>query len=281
MKKVMATYEKLREQLLRKLEHLENAKPDETACMDACLNACYDSLRRLREEVDRQPFGDTATEIWFFKSVKPVVVSRCIYYGIRFQLCLDACTLDKEMLIQHYEQHLRLARQCLIDNKHLYNYFLAGDTTHDEAYFLRVPPRRLPHQDVHSIINPHFATSMDNKLAQILASKLIIECLEKKLAFLREPPCRADGPLVPVLPCTATVSQVVEMVKALSLARIFGPRTLDEVMQAFGNFLQMDLSNHAIIATQFRTRKISRTRFLDGIRDELNGYFDNLDARID
>lgn len=279
MKSKKVTYEKLREQLLGQLAFLEHSGQDEASCLEVCLTTCFDSLQRLREEVVRQPFQDKAIEILFFKSVKPVVLARYIYYGIRFQLYLDALTLDKEMLIDHYEHHLRLARKCLVDNKQLYHYYLAGDTMHDEAWFLRLPPQRPSYQDIHSITNPDFATNMDSKLAEILASRLLIEYIEKRLVFLRGPECIDNASIVSVLTCTASVSQVVEFVRALFLAGIFGSRRLEDVMDRFGKFLQVDLSNHAIITTQFRSRKINRTRFLDSLRDVLNEYFDELDKK--
>lgn len=264
--------------LLTRLQQEEEKDGELSTCMGVCTRLCVDHLRLLRQSITTQGFPDAATEIYFFKHVKPVIAGRYTYYCRVLQLQNDALnvwSLEKERLAKELDQ----ISQFFGHHAHLWRYYRSGSTAYDEQYFLRGKDDWLQHASA-SGFDDLFSTSFDGQLAELHAMDLLMQHIDQRLSMAGDPasannrrePC-------PPLRCTASVTEVVELAYALYVSGFFAsPCSIKEVIQGLADTFQVNLANFYGAFGQIRERKINTTRFLDKLRSALDYYIKHLET---
>ncbi|AEW01028.1 hypothetical protein A4D02_13800 [Niastella koreensis] len=210
-----STFEELIQSLRFRLQEAEARDTGLPARQETCIRICEDSLLQLRQWVTTNAFPDRDCEIYFFKRVKPEVMSRCIFYKKVYRLHTGyyngSGLLEKERL----ETELRDINRFFADNREYYTYYRKGYTHHDELFFIRGNYDWKICPDINHF-DSVFSTSFDGMLAELMAYELLIKYIDGML----NPKPKLVGPSPDntalrahhsSLRCTATSTDVVEL----------------------------------------------------------------------
>lgn len=242
------------------------------------------ALTELREMVVKDGFADEASEVNFFKRVKPRFYSLLILEMQFYQLEAGRPVGAQEVQQAYYREELVWIGRFFRQHAFHYAYYTMGATELDSLLFSRgqdglgTPLPLLPEAD------PGFSTNGDYLFAQFRALELfrdhLLFLLEEKeataeAAFLR------PGRKHRELRWTGDTIHAVELAYGVWVSDHLngGEAELADVVFWLSRSLHVDLSRYTRLFTEIKARKIlSRTKFLDLLKDALTRYMDAGDA---
>lgn len=168
----------LENELLKTTEVSENL-PEQ---IEFAIGHCKVALDQMRKLVIKEGFPDQASEIRFFKEVKPRVYSKLLYYQAVFDMESTRQKVDKKNLRRYFHQELKKILKFMKKNRLRVQYYRCGHTHLDEKYFTRknkeIP---LELQDCHSLIDEDFFSWRDHTFSMIMAGEMLIEYITKEI----------------------------------------------------------------------------------------------------
>lgn len=229
------------------------------------------SLEDMRTYIVNHPFSNKEEEIYFFKHIKPEVLSRLLYFTEIYNTEMRKPHGSIEVLKKYYNDRLDELTSYFESNLDFYQYYCSKATHLDSHYFVRghidfkLCPNCVPYDR-----DPEFSTCYDHKAAQILANDMLCIYLNKKLhgvdkqviiaksrSFLPEHPFR----------WTATKIAAVELGYAIYAAGILnnGQADIKEIMTFMEASFQIDLGDYYRTYITMKDRKKDRTSFLNSL----------------
>lgn len=229
------------------------------------------SLEDLRTYIVNHPFSNKEEEIYFFKHIKPEVLSRLLYFTEIYNTEMRKPHGSIEVLKKYYNDRLDELTSYFESNLDFYQYYRSKATHLDSHYFVRghidfkLCPNCVPYDR-----DPEFSTCYDHKAAQILANDMLCIYLNKKLhgvdkqaiiaksrSFLPEHPFR----------WTATKIAAVELGYAIYAAGVLnnGQADIKEIMTFMEASFQIDLGDYYRTYITMKDRKKDRTSFLNSL----------------
>lgn len=229
------------------------------------------SLEDMRTYIVNHPFSNKEEEIYFFKHIKPEVLSRLLYFTEIYNTEMRKPHGSIEVLKKYYNDRLDELTSYFESNLDFYQYYRSKATHLDSHYFVRghidfkLCPNCVPYDR-----DPEFSTCYDHKAAQILANDMLCIYLNKKLhgvdkqviiaksrSFLPEHPFR----------WTATKIAAVELGYAIYTAGILnnGQADIKEIMTFMEASFQIDLGDYYRTYITMKDRKKDRTSFLNSL----------------
>ena len=229
------------------------------------------SLEDMRTYIVNHPFSNKEEEIYFFKHIKPEVLSRLLYFTEIYNTEMRKPHGSIEVLKKYYNDRLDELTSYFESNLDFYQYYRSKATHLDNHYFVRghidfkLCPNCIPYDR-----DPEFSTCYDHKAAQILANDMLCIYLNKKLhgvdkqviiaksrSFLPEHPFR----------WTATKIAAVELGYAIYAAGILnnGQADIKEIMTFMEASFQIDLGDYYRTYITMKDRKKDRTSFLNSL----------------
>lgn len=229
------------------------------------------SLEDMRTYIVNHPFSNKEEEIYFFKHIKPEVLSRLLYFTEIYNTEMRKPHGSIEVLKKYYNDRLDELTSYFESNLDFYQYYRSKATHLDSHYFVRghidfkLCPNCVPYDR-----DPEFSTCYDHKVAQILANDMLCIYLNKKLhgvdkqviiaksrSFLPEHPFR----------WTATKIAAVELGYAIYAAGILnnGQADIKEIMTFMEASFQIDLGDYYRTYITMKDRKKDRTSFLNSL----------------
>ena len=229
------------------------------------------SLEDMRTCIVNHPFSSKEEEIYFFKHIKPEVLSRLLYFTEIYNTEMRKPHGSIEVLKKYYNDRLDELTSYFESNLDFYQYYRSKATHLDSHYFVRghidfkLCPNCVPYDR-----DPEFSTCYDHKAAQILANDMLCIYLNKKLhgvdkqviiaksrSFLPEHPFR----------WTATKIAAVELGYAIYAAGILnnGQADIKEIMTFMEASFQIDLGDYYRTYITMKDRKKDRTSFLNSL----------------
>ncbi|MCZ2674239.1 RteC domain-containing protein [Bacteroides fragilis] len=229
------------------------------------------SLEDMRTYIVNHPFSNKKEEIYFFKHIKPEVLSRLLYFTEIYNTEMRKPHGSIEVLKKYYNDRLDELTSYFESNLDFYQYYRSKATHLDSHYFVRghidfkLCPNCVPYDR-----DPEFSTCYDHKAAQILANDMLCIYLNKKLhgvdkqviiaksrSFLPEHPFR----------WTATKIAAVELGYAIYAAGILnnGQADIKEIMTFMEASFQIDLGDYYRTYITMKDRKKDRTSFLNSL----------------
>ena len=229
------------------------------------------SLEDMRTYIVNHPFSNKEEEIYFFKHIKPEVLSRLLYFTEIYNTEMRKPHGSIEVLKKYYNDRLDELTSYFESNLDFYQYYRSKSTHLDSHYFVRghidfkLCPNCVPYDR-----DPEFSTCYDHKAAQILANDMLCIYLNKKLhgvdkqviiaksrSFLPEHPFR----------WTATKIAAVELGYAIYAAGILnnGQADIKEIMTFMEASFQIDLGDYYRTYITMKDRKKDRTSFLNSL----------------
>ena len=229
------------------------------------------SLEDMRTYIVNHPFSNKEEEIYFFKHIKPEVLSRLLYFTEIYNTEMRKPHGSIEVLKKYYNDRLDELTSYFESNLDFYQYYRSKATHLDSHYFVRGHiDFKLCRNCVPYDRDPEFSTCYDHKAAQILANDMLCIYLNKKLhgvdkqviiaksrSFLPEHPFR----------WTATKIAAVELGYAIYAAGILnnGQADIKEIMTFMEASFQIDLGDYYRTYITMKDRKKDRTSFLNSL----------------
>lgn len=240
-------------------------------------------IYRLKTFLNNYNFQNNAEEINFFKNIKPKFLTKLIYfqkvYKIQFHLPLGHSDTAKS----YYLKELETINDFFKNNIEFYSYYRSRANSLDEIYFKRKEPDSwllLNFEDYET--DMLFTTIYDQKLAKILAFKLVSEFLKTSISKLEIKKESAEEDKLKKknqINWTGPKVALVELLYALQSSGSFNNGTIDlkELATHLELYFNVDLGNYYRIFQDMRIRKINRTTFLDLLKGRLIQRMDEAD----
>ncbi|AYN67536.1 tetracycline regulation of excision, RteC [Euzebyella marina] len=265
------------------LDALEGGKGDVLFKAEKGIVLVEKSIRQLQKEIAGKPFATPEDEIYFFKHIKPQIFSKLIYYVKLFNLESKRPRGNDAAQIKYLQNQIDKLQAFFNDNLEFYNYYRRGAMSLDEQYFIRGNrDLRLPLESFHFLIDDQFSTCHDGTVSTIMAYDMLIVYLKKEIDDLNinletQKSIAMEKPSK--LFWTGSKTDLIELIYALHASQSINGGTVDikEMASHFEHFYNIDLGNYYHTFIEIRSRKTTRTRFLEKLIDALQHRMDSLD----
>lgn len=146
---------------------------------------CLDAIGLLKKKLKKAKFSTELVEIFFFKELKPKVVSWLIYHLEVYKLEMNRPTGSLKIKRKYLQIQLNKLKNFFDENLDFYRYYRTGSTYLDHKFFVRGK------NDIRLQLPAHIfesddllCTSHDNLISKILAYDLLQVYLENELSKL-------------------------------------------------------------------------------------------------
>jgi len=233
-----------------------------------------EAVRTTKTLVSNHVFDSVAEEVRFFKNVKPLLISKFIYYAKILSIETSKPSASQKDIRKYYESELSKLLRYHAEHREFHSYYNRKATYLDHKYFVRNS------YDLKMELSPelynydvNFTTSHDHKVSQILANESLKVYLLNMVNKIGQLPI-GHASKFPLIWSASKVS-LVELLYALHLTRCFNAGNIEfsEVIKATEKLLEIDLGNSYKTIGEIKSRKNGRTKFLQLLNDNLNQLF--------
>ncbi|MGR3857171.1 MULTISPECIES: RteC domain-containing protein [Chryseobacterium] len=270
----------LQTELDKKLEMIDSAhSEDRIGACEKSLMEIDTAIRLIKSMVGRLEFSSIADEIYFFKELKPLFISRFIYYSNLLAIEAAKPNAGQASLKEYYNCELQLIKDFYQQHIDFYEYYRRKAAFLDQKYFVRNQfDLKTKLQSGLYNYDEKFATSHDHLIAQILANDLLEKYLLKSISQTEGYIFEKVTDRSP-LNWSASKSGLVELLYALHQTCCFNGGNIEfsEVIRFTEKSLNVNLGNFYKTLHEIKSRKINRTKFLKLLNDNLNQFFTDCD----
>ena len=232
----------------------------------------------LRKYTVNYQFRDEAEEIYFFKELKPEVLSKYMYYNKIYVIESKFPTGSDVAQKEYLYNELNSLTFYFSRNLDFYQYYRSKSTYLDRYYFTRNQnDLRICTDSSHIDKDPLYSTGYDFKVAKIITNELLKIYLTNRLQELeRIVQRKADNGQVveTILRWTGSKRALVELIVDFNK----GTATLKEIAGYFENVFSIDIGDLYHSYLEMRSRKINRTRYLETLQKSLLRRMDENDT---
>ncbi|HMR84871.1 MAG TPA: RteC domain-containing protein [Niabella sp.] len=238
-------------------------------------------LFSVKEFVIKEGFKDEAEETHFFRTVKPQILGKLIYYNKVYRIETTCPVSNGKMYYSYFSAQLaHLKREYIehICNTDFYRYYRSGRTDRDDTYFKRGHINY--HDGLNSIvfeIDPTFSTFYDYKIARIIANELLYTYLLTKINPDENPDMVMQKPeSTKDVFWTESKNALIELIYALyaSGAISHGKIGIRKISLMFQILFRIPLGDLHHAFHRMKTRSGSKAAFLDQLKQSLEEYMD-------
>lgn len=159
-------------------------RPDKLQLYEELVDACFTSVKDLRDHVVENPFSSPVDEIGFFKFIKPRFISELRYWQRVYFIELKRPVANKKTILKYFAQEYWQLEYFFERNKSFHEYLRTGGAQLDNEYFLRSNKSSVV-PILYFDADPEFSTSHDLIVAEIMASERVKDFLENEVAQLK------------------------------------------------------------------------------------------------
>lgn len=267
----------LEENLRESIRQFHDEEPDIVKVAEKCLIIIDSITRQVKNLVSDHVFEDIGEEVYFFKHMKPVFISKFIYYSSILELESRQPHAGKKTLKKFYENEQEKLKSFYEQHSEFYSYYRRDATYLDHKIFVRNSyDLKMKLSSGFYNFDLSFTTSHDHLISHFIATQDYEQYLKKQIASISEE--AGNQPLSPLV-WSGSKSGLVELVYGLYQMRCFngGNIELSEVIKFVEKSLSLDLGNFHKTIFEIRNRKQGPTKFLQMINDNLIQHFNNMD----
>lgn len=266
------------EELKQQLYELSQHSSEVISMANKAVILCRDLLNTFRQNI-APGFESKQDEIYFFKEIKQVPLSCLIYYSeVRsFEIQFPKANRCKQE--KFIKKKLNKVNRFYLYNMDFCQYVESNSTDLDDVYYTRNYLDLLPITfSKHYFQDPDFSTARDLLLGKYNAYNMLIEYLQNRLRTI-DKKNGANG--IPVtksnLKWTSSKTAMTELIYALYCNRVINNGEVDikEIASTMEKVLNFDLGDFYKIYSEIKSRKISRTKFLDDLSSGLLTHMSN------
>lgn len=240
-----------------------------------------DLLGSVKKYLIEEGFKNDEEEIHFFRSIKPQILGKLIYYNKIYRIETTCPVSNGKMYYNYFSGQLaNLKREYTehLCNSDFYRYYRSGRTDRDDTYFKRGNINY--HDGLNSIvfeIDPEFSTFFDYKTARIISNELLYTYLLTKInpdespdVTLQKPESSKD------IFWTDSKNAIIELIYALYASGVIshGKIGIRKISLMFQILFRIPLGDLHHAFHRMKTRSGSRTSFLDQLKFSLEEYMD-------
>lgn len=240
-------------------------------------------IKSLKQFIIKYKFENKNEEIHFFKNIKPKFLSKLVYYQKIFNIQSRLPIGMRSDINSYYLKQLESINNYFNDNQDFIRYYKSNSTLLDEIYFTRKEPDLwLSFHNEEYDIDQTFTTLYDHTVSKFLAyemvSNFIIEEINKS-----ETPSKTEWNYHKTIhqnvTWTASKAALIELLYAIQTngACNNGVIEVKQLATHFENIFNVKLGNYYRTFQELRIRKISRTNFLDQLKESLIKRMDESD----
>lgn len=274
---MISKFNKILAELNDKIFTFESEATDVLQLSEKCIKVVKDTLEAIREIVLEEDFKNTQDEIEFFKTVKPKVYSKLIYYAKLFGIESKRPRGSSKSQIYYLNEQIEKLQVYFNDNLEFYHYYRRGLNTLDKNYYVRGKSNiRLFPDTFHFFTDKKFATSHDSTVATIMAYDMLIIYLKKEIDTLENNNFNMEATVQPFskrsnLYWTGSKTDLIELIYALHSSGVINSGTADikEMAVACEHIFNVDLGHYYHTFIELKSRKTNRTKFIDQLREAL------------
>jgi hypothetical protein len=266
----------------REYEVIKNASDDVLTIYLDILHFIEKKLKEIYKWLKKYVFLSIQEEIYFFKELKPRMVSKLLFYKelLKLEASLPPSKKNKK---KHYEQLLTTIHQYVKANREFYEYYRSRTSFRDEDLFVRRCYKDIIKYDCCLInFDSKLSTSHDFTVATIIANDMLTNHLENKLDELNGKSKSNSTQIDHKFNWTGTKVDMTELVYAFQATGCInnGNFDLKELAIFLGTMLNVEIdSNLYGNYSDIKSRKVSKTRFINTMSDKLIEKMDNEDSK--
>lgn len=257
----------------RELNNLLREHNNIISLAKSAISFIEEKIVQLNNWLRNHKFQCMEEEIYFFKCLKPKLISKLIYYKAIFTIESEA-PVGKKQTRKHYEKALNKTYHYSKKNKEFYSYYRSGSTHKDESYFIRSTHKPELEDECFAL---HYDTNLCTEkyydVSKIIANDMLIEYCENKIEAI-ERKCTLHHPsLNSNLNWTGSKFDLIELIYALHHQKVINDGNVDlkEVAQQICKTLNVEYDDQIYrYYHDIKRRKTNKTRFLQSLSDNLN-----------
>lgn len=259
-------FEVFNKELLADLELLNKNESNLLKRENQSIILCRDLLLKYKEFVQKYDFQSITEEIVFFKIHKQVPLSQLVYHAEVKSFELQFPKVDKISQQKAIRKKLAKLNQFFTRNIDFVQYVDSEFSHFDKQYFTR------SFLDSYYIISsqfffqdPDFTTARDILLSKVYAYRRLLNYLEIRRKIVLEDSSTASKLNSGNLKWTASKAALTELIYALHSNNVInnGNVEIKEIATSLQDALDFDLGDFYKTYSEIKSRKISRTKFLD------------------
>lgn len=235
------------------------------------------TLKNIKLYLESKGFRNDAEEIHFFKKIKPLIVSKLIYYNALYKIEIKRPYYSKKSIKRYLNEELHKLKKYFDNNREFYKYHRTNSTYLDNKYFIRGNIDIKLSLDTNYFESDHtFCTSHDYKAAKIIANDLIQVYLEDQLFKISKAKRVVDNHSVT---WTGSKTALTELIYALHAEGALdnGNADIKAIAKTFEIIFNIDLGDFYHTFMELKSRKLNRTKFIDSLKESLLKKMDEED----
>ena len=274
--KKLKKIEKIVKELDYNLDFLEKETEGVLEKAEESIRITKRALEQIRILFLRKKLIPKNEEIGFFKSIKPYVFSKLIYYVKLFSIESKRPRSSNKSQVKYFNNHIDRLQNYFNDNLEFYHYFRRGATFLDEEYFIRGKADiRLFPDSLSFFSDDKFSSSHDTTVATIMAYDMLIIYLKREIDKLENNNSMETNygayTNQSKLFWTGNKTDLIELIYALHSSGSVNSGTADikEMASACEQMFNIDLGDYYRTFLEIRSRKINQTKYIDKLKDSL------------
>lgn len=263
--------------LALEIDVLSKDNKDIIQLCETIIHKILENMATLKKFVLQNGFQSENEEIHFFKHLKPLILSKLIYYNSIYKIETKMPFGGMEVIKTYLNNEILKLKIFSDNNLDFCKYYRTNSTYLDHKYFVRGRyDIKLTLDTIFFEVDHSFSTSYDYKVAKIISNDLIKVYLENKLSNISS---NSIMNIPNTLGWTASKAGLIELIYALHAQGTFdnGNADIKKIAILFENVFNIDLGNFYHTFLELKSRKINRTKFLDSLRDALIRKMDEED----
>lgn len=230
-------------------------------------------LKKLNNWLKKYHFICEKNEIYFFKELKPSLISKIFFYQkvLKIESTLPPGKKGKR---KHYINSINLASEISTDNREFYEYYRSRATYNDHNYFVRRPYKDIFRDDpMQLFFDSKISTSHEYQVAKLICSDMLVNYLECKIDEISQKSDATNFRAQVNYTWSGTKIDLVELIYALKHAGLInnGNTDVKELAMHLGKVFNIELEDNIYrIYQDIKLRKTVRTKFLNRLTDNFN-----------
>lgn len=237
-------------------------------------------LQKQKQMIITHGFSNQEEEIYFFKILKPNILSKLMYYNKIYKIETHSPNTASKTQKQYYLKKIKQVSseyKLYYTSSEFYKYYKSQRTDKDIEYYTRGNINVL--KGVNSFafeIDLQFSTYYDYKLSRILSSKLLYEYLSIRLNQIDPSTFSKSITIDNTLSWSESSAALIELIYALYASRAInqGDLEIKKIAYLFQKYFNITLNDIHHTFHRMKTRNYSRTMFLDKLKQSLEDYMD-------
>ncbi len=239
----------------------------------------------MQNFVSKHKFKNQTEEIKYFKSQKPKLLSKLIYFGKVYHIENNKPQGTYKSKRKYLLNELDKINRYFDNNIDFIRYYRSNENYLDHKYFVRNQiDFRQSHESFSIELDKKQSTGFDFKVAKIIANDLLQVYLHDELNSLEFYNNKEKATTTQKVkqtwtdPKTALIEIIYAFHSHASLDN--GKPDIKEIASNFEQIFNIDLGDYYKTYLEMKMRKTSRTKFLDALKESLLKRMDSADDFI-